>query len=131
MQKSFYTNVMVRGDSILYRGMENGRRVKRKVPFTPTLYVPTEKKTEWKSLDGRYMEEFRVGSIYETNKFIKEHRNTAGLEIHGNTDYAYSYIAQEFSGEVEYDIMILSLHILILKLKQKRASQIIKTQMKE
>ena len=95
---------MVRGDSILYRGMENGRRVKRKVPFTPTLYVPTEKKTEWKSLDGRYMEEFRVGSIYETNKFIKEHRNTAGLEIHGNTDYAYSYIAQEFSGEVEYDI---------------------------
>jgi len=104
MQKSFYTNVMVRGDSILYRGMENGRRVKRKVPFTPTLYVPTEKKTEWKSLDGRYMEEFRVGSIYETNKFIKEHRNTAGLEIHGNTDYAYSYIAQEFSGEVEYDI---------------------------
>ena len=62
MQKSFYTNVMVRGDSILYRGMENGRRVKRKVPFTPTLYVPTEKKTEWKSLDGRYMEEFRVGA---------------------------------------------------------------------
>jgi len=95
---------MVRGDNILYRGMENGKRIKRKVPFNPTLYVPSDKKTEWKSLDGRYMEEFCVGSILDTNNFLREHRNTAGLEIHGNTDYAYSYIAQEFSGEVEYNI---------------------------
>ena len=104
MELYCYKNVSVRGENILQRGVENGKRVKRTVPFQPTLYVTTDKKTEWKSLDGRYMEEFCVGSMLDTNKFIKDHRNTAGLEIHGNTDYAYSYIAQEFSGEVEYAI---------------------------
>lgn len=100
---NFYTNVMIRGDNILYRGIENGRRVKKKIPYNPILFVPTNDKTNWKSLDGRYLDEFRVGSIIETNHFIKSHRNTAGLEIHGNLDYVYSYIADEFPGEVDYD----------------------------
>ena len=71
MQETFYTNVMIRGNDILYRGMENGRRVKRKIPYQPTLFVPTNKKTEWKTLDGRAVEEFKVGSILETNTFMK------------------------------------------------------------
>ena len=103
MQETFYTNVMIRGNDILYRGMENGRRVKRKIPYQPTLFVPTNKKTEWKTLDGRAVEEFKVGSILETNTFMKEHRNVSGLEIHGNLNYVYSYIADEFPGDVNYD----------------------------
>jgi len=100
---NFYTNVMIRGNDILYRGVENGRRVKKTIPYNPVLYVPTNEETEWKSLDGRYLEEFRVGGILDTNSFIKEHRNTVGLELHGNLDYVYSYIADEFPGEMEYD----------------------------
>jgi len=103
MQETFYTNVMIRGNDILYRGMENGRRVKRKIPYQPTLFVPTNKNTEWKTLDGRAVEEFKVGSILETNTFMKEHRNVSGLEIHGNLNYVYSYIADEFPGDVNYD----------------------------
>ena len=103
MQETFYTNVMIRGNDILYRGIENGRRVKRKIPYQPTLFVPTNKKTEWKTLDGRAVEEFKVGSILETNTFMKEHRNVSGLEIHGNLNYVYSYIADEFPGDVNYD----------------------------
>ena len=101
---NFYTNVMIRGNDILYRGVENGRRVKKKIPYNPVLFVPTDKKTEWKSLDGRYLEEFRVGSILETNSFTKEHRNTVGLEIHGNLDYVYSYIADEFPDDIDFSM---------------------------
>ena len=100
---NFYTNVMIRGNDILYRGVENGRRVKKKISYSPVLYVPTNDVTEWKSLDGRYLDEFRVGGILETNAFIKEHRNTSGLELHGNSDYVYSYIADEFPGEMDYN----------------------------
>jgi len=103
MQETFYTNVIIRGNDILYRGIENGRRVRRKIPYQPTLYVPTSKQTEWKTLDGRAVEEFKVGSILETNTFMKEHRNVSGLEIHGNLNYVYSYIADEFPGDVNYD----------------------------
>ena len=94
---------MIRGNDILYRGIENGRRVKRKIPYQPTLFVPTNKKTEWKTLDGRQVEEFKVGSILETNTFMKKHRNISGLEIHGNLNYVYSYIADEFPGELSYN----------------------------
>ena len=80
MNSDFYTNVMVRGDNILYRGVQNGRRVKKKIPYLPTLYVPSTGKTNWNSLDGKYLEEFTVGSILETNKFIKEHRDTSVLK---------------------------------------------------
>ena len=103
MNSDFYTNVMVRGDNILYRGVENGRRVKKKIPYLPTLYVPSTGKTNWSSLDGKYLEEFTVGSILETNRFIKEHRDTSGFKIYGNLNYVYSFIADEFPGEVDYN----------------------------
>jgi DNA polymerase elongation subunit (family B) len=103
MQETFYTNVIIRGNDILYRGVENGNRVKRKIPYNPTLFVPTNKKTKWKTLDGRAAEEFRVGSILDTNTFMKSHRNVSGLEIHGNLNYVYSYIADEFPTDVNYN----------------------------
>jgi DNA polymerase elongation subunit (family B) len=103
MQDTFYTNVMIRGNDILYRGLENGRRVKKKIPYQPTLFVPSDKETKWKTLDGKSVEEFQVGSILETNAFMKEHRNVSGLKIYGNLNYVYSYIADEFPGEVSYD----------------------------
>ena len=77
--------------------------MKKKIPYLPTLYVPSTGKTKWSSLDGKYLEEFTVGSILETNKFIKEHRDTSGFKIYGNLNYVYSFIADEFPGEVDYD----------------------------
>ena len=34
---NFYTNVICVGNNILYRGVENGRRVKLRVGYTPTM----------------------------------------------------------------------------------------------
>ena len=41
----FYTNVVCVGNNILYRGVENGRRVKLKVGYTPTMFLPAKKVT--------------------------------------------------------------------------------------
>ena len=54
-------------------------------------------------LEGRSLDKFTVGGILETNKFIKEHRGVSGFEIHGNLDHVYSFIAEDFPGEVDYD----------------------------
>ena len=37
---------------LLYRGIENGKRVQKKIKYKPTLFVATTKATKWKSLDG-------------------------------------------------------------------------------
>ena len=103
MGSDFYTNVVIRGDNILYRGIENGKHVRRKIPYQPTLFVNSIDETEWKTLDGRSLDKFTVGGILETNKFIKEHRGVSGFEIHGNLDHVYSFIAEDFPGEVDYD----------------------------
>ena len=36
---SFYTNIQLAGDTILYRGYEDGEPVTYRTNFSPTLYV--------------------------------------------------------------------------------------------
>jgi hypothetical protein len=35
----FYTSVLRMGSNILYRGYDNGKQVKLRIPFKPKLYV--------------------------------------------------------------------------------------------
>ena len=73
--QKIYTNISCRGDNILYRGYENGRRVQKQIPFRPTLYVPsTGKKTEFTTLFGEYVEPFQPGGISDCREFIKQYR---------------------------------------------------------
>ena len=49
----FYTNVVQWGNNILVREYKNGERLTHKVKYSPTLYVPVQKDTGWKTLDGK------------------------------------------------------------------------------
>ena len=99
----FYTNVAVRGDNILYRGYENGKFIQEKVPFQPTVFVPTQEPSEWKTLHGANVEPFVAGGINDTRKFIKDYKGVAGFSVHGVTDFQYQYISDRFPDEMEYD----------------------------
>jgi len=46
----FYTNVRVYGKYILYRGIENGKHVSRRVEYRPTFFVPSKNKSKYKTL---------------------------------------------------------------------------------
>ena len=46
----FYTNVSQWGNTILVREYKKGERVNRKVKYSPTLYIPVQKKTDTKHL---------------------------------------------------------------------------------
>ena len=60
---NFYTNVICVGNNILYRGVENGRRVKLRVGYTPTMFLPSNKVTKWKTLHEESLEEIKLGSM--------------------------------------------------------------------
>ena len=103
MQNSFYTNVAIRGDNILYRGYENGKRIQRKVPYQPTVYLPTKNKSDWKTLNGQSVEPFCAGGIRETREFINSYKDVNGFSVYGTTDMMYQYIGDEFPDEIDYD----------------------------
>lgn len=99
-----YTSISVRGNNVQYRGYENGIRVHKKIPFQPTLFVPSRTETGYKTLFGENVEPFQPGSIKECREFIENYSDVSGFQIHGNTDFAYQFIAEEFPDEVDCSI---------------------------
>ena len=103
MSETFYTNVSLRGNKVLLRGFVDGERVQQKIDFSPTLFLPSNKPTEYKTLEGEFVEPFKPGTISDCRDFIKQYKDVSGFRIFGNTDYVYQFIGKISSGEVDYD----------------------------
>ena len=106
---SFYTNVQLVGDNIHYIGYEEGQRIQRKFKFSPTLFVVTNKKTNHKTLDGRYAKPVRFESVREARNFVEKYKEVPNFEVHGYDRYLYQFISQEFPNEVDYDFKKLNI----------------------
>lgn len=99
----FYTNAKKRGKYILYRGVENGKRVRRKVEYQPTLFVPSRKPSKYKTLYGENVEPVEPGNMRDCADFIEQYKEVQGFTIYGNTKYEYAFISDNFSGSVLWD----------------------------
>ena len=95
----FYTSVEQAGNRLLVRGYNNGDRYSVRVPFNPTLFLPTKKYSEWKTLEGEWVEPHKFGSITEARDFVKLYKEVPDFEIHGNTRFLYQYIAEQHPEE--------------------------------
>lgn len=99
----FYTNVISLGNNILYRGVKNGRRIKMKIAYQPTLYLPAQKPTQFKTLHGDYLEPMKFEGIREARDFVKQYSDVGNFKIYGNTRFEYAFIADNQKGMVEWD----------------------------
>ena len=108
----YYTHVLCFGNYIMYRGLNNGRRVKQKIEYSPTLYFPTNKNTEWRSLQGDVLEPKSFGSIREAKEFIKRYEEVQNFKMFGNTRLEYAYIADTQKGVIDWDIKDLDIAII-------------------
>lgn len=104
MSNSFYTNVQVYGSRILYRGVENDRRVTKRIDYNPTLYVPSKAPTGFQTIHGEYVSEIKPGNIRDCRDFIKQYEGVEGFKIYGNQRYEYSFISENFDGHIDWDI---------------------------
>lgn len=100
---NFYTNVQCIGNNILYRGIVNGKRVKEKFEYQPSLYEVVKKETPFKSLNGDYLHEFKFSSIREARDYFKRNEDVSNKKIYGNTKFEYCYIAEEYSDDIDWD----------------------------
>jgi DNA polymerase elongation subunit (family B) len=108
----YYTNVACIGNNILYRGVKEGRRVKLKVAYTPTLFLPSKKETAYKTLEGEFLEPMKFESVREARDFIKRYDEVTNFKIFGNSSYQYAFIADEFKGMVDWKMEDLSVAII-------------------
>ena len=99
---NFYTNVAPWGNHILVREYKNGERVNRKVKYSPTLYVPVQKETEWKTLDGKYATPYKFDSIKEAKAFIEQYKQQPHL-VFGLDRFAYTYLSDTYPNTVNWD----------------------------
>ena len=110
---NFYTNIVQWGNSLLLREIKDGERINRRIKYSPTLYAPVAKPTEWKTLDGKYVTPIKHDTIKDAKSWIEQYKSQSHL-IYGNSMYPYSYIADEYPHTIQYDtdqILIFTIDI--------------------
>ena len=108
----FYTSVIQRGNYLLVRGVDNNQRVSRRVNYEPTLYNKVNRPTGFKTLDGQDVMPKHFDSIREAKDWADQRSNQDIL--FGNTQYAYSYIGENYPDDVPWDkdkILIVTIDI--------------------
>jgi DNA polymerase elongation subunit (family B) len=108
----YYTNVSIQGNNILYRGVRNGRRVKEKIQYSPTLYLPTKRDGEFKTLFGENLEARRFETIRDARDFVKKYDEVENFKIYGNDRYEYAFIADDHKGQIDWDINYISIAVI-------------------
>jgi DNA polymerase elongation subunit (family B) len=98
----FYTNVTQWGNQILVREYKNGERLNHKVKYSPTLYVPVQKETGWKTLDGKNVMPYKHDTIKGAKEFIQQYQNQPHL-VYGLDRFAYTYLSDTYPDRVEWD----------------------------
>lgn len=108
---SFYTYAKHYGDKILYRGIENGKRVSKKVPFSPTLYVPSQTESKFKSIFGEQVSPIQFETNKEAKEFTETYKGVANFPIYGQTNWGYQFIAEKYPDEeIDWDISKILLY---------------------
>jgi DNA polymerase elongation subunit (family B) len=100
----FYTNIELWSGKILYRGVEDGRRVSFKVDYHPTLFVRSQTPTKYTTIHGEYVGPVKPGTIRDARDFVKQYEGVENFTVYGNQRYQYCFIADEFTGTVNWDI---------------------------
>ena len=109
----YYTNVISYGNSILVRGVKNGERITVRNKYQPTLFVPIQKKSQYKTLDGKYLTPVKHQSIKSAKEFLSQYSEQQNL-IYGMTRYNFQYISDNWKSDIEWnmdDILVVTIDI--------------------
>ena len=106
----FYTNVQMIGDQFLVRGYEDGKNFMIREKYSPTLFVPSNKKSFYRTLTGEYVEPIKPGGVRDCREFIKKYDGVENFNIYGNERFIYQYISDNYrEEEIKFDISKIKL----------------------
>ena len=106
---NFYTNVQLLGDTVLYRGYNNGQRTEYRTQFSPTLFLTSPKQSKYVTLDGKYAKPIKFESPRDAKEFIAKYENVDGVDVCGYERFVYQFISSEYPSEVQWDMSMMSI----------------------
>ena len=81
-----------------------------KEEYSPTLFIKSKKPTEYKTLEGEYVEKVNPGTVRDCREFYKKYDDVDGFKIYGHDRYVYQYISDKYSEEeIKFDISKIKL----------------------
>jgi DNA polymerase elongation subunit (family B) len=116
----FYTNIQVVGNNFLVRGYENGQSVIFKEEYSPTLFVKSNRETEYQTLEGENVEAIQPGTVRDCREFYKKYEDVDGFKIYGNDRYVFQYISDKYpEDEIKFDIKKINLVTIDIEVKSE------------
>ena len=117
----FYTNVQMIGNNFLVREVVNGKREIYKEEYSPTLFVKSNKKTKYKTLDGESVEPVKPNTVRDCREFYKKYDGVDGFKIFGNNRYIFQYLSDKYpQDEVKFDISQINLVTMDIEVKAEQ-----------
>ena len=108
-----YTNVLCQGNYILYRGVNNGKKVKNRVTYSPSLFVKSkDRKQEYKGIHGEPLDALRFESIRAAKEFQRKYKDVDNFDIYGMDRFEYAYMADNFKGQIEWNIDDINISVI-------------------
>ena len=101
---SFYTYAKHYGNSILFRGIENGKRVSGKRDFKPTMFVKSDKPSKYKSMYGESVSPIQFDSNKEAAEFAERYKEVSNFPIYGQTNWNYQFLTEKYPNDIEWDL---------------------------
>lgn len=105
----FYTNISVSGKYILFRGVENDKRVRRKIEYRPTFHLLSQEQTNVKTLSGESVKPIQPGTIPDCREFLERYESVDNFPIFGNNRFEYAYIADTYPDDILWDVNKISI----------------------
>ena len=112
---NFYTNLVLLGDDILYRGYEHGTPVQYREKARPVMFMVPQaqsRPTDYRTLDGRKAYPKQFSGAREARDFMNQYQDAAGMEVHGYERFVYQHIGQKFPGEIDYDMSQMKIYTI-------------------
>lgn len=104
-ENNFYTNVQHIGNKLLFRGVIDGKRVKKRLDYKPRLYIQSkDPKSEFKTLYGQPLEEIQFESINDCRDFKSKYKDIPSFKIYGDNRHEYSFVSEYYTNDVNYNL---------------------------
>jgi DNA polymerase elongation subunit (family B) len=108
----FYTNITLFGDDILYRGYEDGIPVSYRTKSSPVLFVPSNKPSEYKSLNGTSVKPIQFDGARDARDFLRKYENIGNFSVYGYDRFLYQFISEEYPDEIYFDMNQMKIYTI-------------------
>ena len=99
----FYTNCALQRGKVLLRGYEDGERIQREVYYSPYVFTSTNKKSPYKTIEGKNVEKKVFENFQEAREYLNKYQDVSGLQVYGHEAFLYTFLYDNYPGQIRFD----------------------------